>query len=149
MHTGPVLKEGHPWKGELDGEDNPRRAAHREIERTRRATIRRLQGEMSRYFVVPQGKKLSVWELLLFGKFANSGSSSTAHLPYFSSCHLSKDRPSCLPGVRTESCGYQLDAVRNLKRGEEVGGGGVGGLGDHFTPTKREGFIPRRLMLRG
>lgn len=46
---------------------------HREAERARRTTIRNLQDQISLYFLVPGHKKISVGELLLFGKFANSG----------------------------------------------------------------------------
>ena len=94
---------------------------HREAERARRAAIRSLQEEMSLYFLVPGGRKISVGELLLFGKFATLGIQFKSSLTIFFSRRLPKDRSTCLPRAREEFCGRQLDVVSRLRGCEEGG----------------------------
>lgn len=56
---------------------------------------------MSAYFWVPRPKKISVGDLLLFGKLIDSTSESQIHLPNYLSRDLPKDRPTRFPGVDT------------------------------------------------
>jgi len=93
-----VLRDGRSNKKDPSKLDNTREGVkHREAEQQRRAAIRSLQDQISVFFLVQGQKKISVGELLLFGKSNSPRSESTVYLPNCSSYHLSEGRRSCLP----------------------------------------------------
>ena len=54
---------------------------HREAEQGRRTAIRSLQEQISRFFLVKGQRRVSIGELLLFGKSIDSTFKSMVHLP--------------------------------------------------------------------
>ena len=56
---------------------------HREAEQGRRTAIRSLQEQISRFFLVKGQRKVSIGELLLFGKSIGSTFKPMAHLPNY------------------------------------------------------------------
>lgn len=76
-----VLREGHSSAKDPNELDNSRtKAEHREAEKGRRAAIRRLQDQISVFFLVQRQKKILIGELLPFGKSTNSRSESAVYL---------------------------------------------------------------------
>ena len=94
MNGRHVLREGHlPAKKDPNELDNSTaKVNHRQAEQGRRTAIRGLQDQISAFFLVKGQKKISVGDLLLFGKSINSRSEATIYLPILFSYHLSKDR---------------------------------------------------------
>ena len=74
MNERPVLRGGGSNKKDLSKLDNSRRGVkHTTAEQERRTGIRQLQERISVFFLVKGHKKVSVGDLLLFGKSTNSG----------------------------------------------------------------------------
>ena len=68
-----VLRDGHSIKKDSSKLDNTRgRVKHREAEQERRTAIRRLQDQISAFFLIQGRKKITVGDLLLFSKPVNS-----------------------------------------------------------------------------
>lgn len=65
---------------------------HRMAEQERRTATRHLLDQISAFFLVQGQEKVSLGELLLFGKSTDSRSETMVYLLYCLSCHLSEDR---------------------------------------------------------
>ena len=89
-----MLRGGHSSgqrdPNELDG--SRAKVRHRTAEKGRRAAIRSLQDRMSVFFLVQGQRKVTIGELLLFGKSVDSRFESMVCLPNGCSRHLSEDR---------------------------------------------------------
>ena len=93
MNERRVLRVGHSSakKDPSKLDSSAAKANHRQKEQGRRTTIRDLLDQISAFFLVKEQKKISVGDLLLFGKSINSRFESTVYLQNFFSHHLSKD----------------------------------------------------------
>lgn len=98
MNKRRVLKEGRSLNRQPNQLD-PSKEGHRRAEQARRAEIRNLQEQISVFFLVPGQKKVSVGELLLFGKCAKSKQKTAIYLLLCPSRCLSEDRQTCIPGA--------------------------------------------------
>lgn len=94
-----VLRDGHSMHEEHDEAiASTRVEKHRDAEKRRRALTRAIQEDLSLYFFVPGQGKISVGELLLYGKFTDL-ISKRFYLPGYPSRRVSASRQSGIPGA--------------------------------------------------
>ena len=85
-----VLREGRSL-GKKDSsklDNSSAKVKHREAEKRRRAAVRFPLDQITRFFLVQEGEKISIGDLLLFGKSTSSKPESTGCLLKCLSCHL-------------------------------------------------------------
>jgi len=94
MNDRHVIREGHSSSKKASSElsNSGAKVRHRQTEKRRREAIRQLQDQISIFFLVPGQKKVTIGDVLLFGKLTDSRSESAGYSPNCFSYHLSKDR---------------------------------------------------------